>query len=87
MKSKLGDFQGALDDANEAMRAVLDGDVCYVKAILRKADALKKLKKFDDAFEAYFVCWTRLQAMQTLPGLNECVEKSQTKRSEKDFKN
>jgi|TARA_B100000530_G_scaffold203049_1_gene129598 thioredoxin 1 len=87
MKSKLGDFQGALDDANEAMRAVLDGDVCYVKAILRKADALKKLKKFDDAFEAYFVCWTRLPGDANIAKeLNECVEKSQTKRSEKDFK-
>ena len=78
MKSKLGDYQGALDDANEAIRAVLDGDVNYVKALLRKADALKKQENFSDAFEAYFLCWTRLPGDANIANeLNECVEKSE----------
>ena len=58
---------------------MLGSGVYYVQAILRKADALKELKRFDDAFEVYFV-------LTGLPGdtniakeLNECVEKSQTK--------
>ena len=86
MKSKLGDYQGALDDANEAIRAVLDGDVNYVKALLRKADALKKQEKFSDAFEAYFLCWTRLPGDANIANeLNECVEKSE-RPNKKSFK-
>ena len=84
MKSKLGDYQGALDDANEAIRAVLDGDVNYVKALLRKADALKKQEKFSDAFEAYFLCWTRLPGDANIANeLNECVEKSERPNKKK----
>jgi thioredoxin 1 len=86
MKSKLGDFQGALEDANKAIGAVLDGDVNYVKAILRKADAMKKLEKYDDAFEAYFLCWTRLPGDANIANeLNECIEKSK-RPNKKSFK-
>jgi thioredoxin 1 len=83
MKSKLKDLQGALEDSKEAIAGVVDGEVNYVKAILRKADALKKLGLFEEAFESYFLCWTRLPGDENVANeLNECVER--TERKNKD---